>query len=124
MDIFPYLKSVVDQDDAAVVLCDLDHRILYMNPAAITRYHKRGGADLVGKNLLDCHNPESVACILRVLDRFRADNTHDKVFAYHNDKENRDVYIVALRDADGCLIGYYEKHEYRTPETALPYDLR
>lgn len=27
-------------------------------------------------------------------------------------KENKDVYIVALRDESKTLIGYYEKHEY------------
>ena len=27
-----------------------------MNPAAIQRYEKRGGKDLLGKSLLDCHN--------------------------------------------------------------------
>ena len=32
MDLFPYFKSVLDQDRAPVVLCGLDHIILYMNP--------------------------------------------------------------------------------------------
>lgn len=39
----------------------------------------------------------------------------------HNDKENKDVYTVALRDDDGKLIGYYEKHEYRNRETVGLY---
>ena len=30
--------------------------------------------------------------------------------------------MVALRDRDGALIGYYEKHEYRNAETAERYD--
>ncbi len=30
--------------------------------------------------------------------------------------------MIALRDDDGTLIGYYEKHEYRNIETAKPYD--
>ena len=30
--------------------------------------------------------------------------------------------MVALRDDEETLIGYYEKHEYRNPETATPYD--
>ena len=38
-----------------------------------------------------------------------------------NDKENKDVYMVALRDDDGTLIGYYEKHEYRNRETVGLY---
>ena len=33
-----------------------------------------------------------------------------------DDEENKDVYMVALRDDDGTLIGYYEKHEYRNRE--------
>ena len=31
--------------------------------------------------------------------------------------------MVALRDEDGTLIGYYEKHEYRDRETAALYDM-
>lgn len=29
-----YFKSVLEQDEAAIVLCDLEHTIVYMNPAA------------------------------------------------------------------------------------------
>ena len=32
-----------------------------------------------------------------------------------------DGYMVALRDEQGGLIGYYEKHEYRNPETEAFY---
>ena len=39
-----------------------------------------------------------------------------------DDKENKDVYMIALRDDDGTLIGYYEKHEYRDMETMSLYD--
>jgi hypothetical protein len=31
--------------------------------------------------------------------------------------------MVALRDDNGTLIGYYEKHEYRNRETAKLYDI-
>ena len=34
VELTPFFKSVVDQDRAAVVLCDLEHTIIYMNPAA------------------------------------------------------------------------------------------
>ena len=43
MKLSAFFKSVIDQDRAPVVLCDLDHTILYMNPAAIRNYAKRGG---------------------------------------------------------------------------------
>ena len=44
------------------------------------------------------------------------------VYTFHNGKQDKDVYMVALRD-DGKLIGYYEKHEYRNTETMKQYDL-
>ena len=123
MELNAYFKSLVDQEHAAVVICGLDHTILYMNPAAIASYAKHGGAALLGKSVLACHAPHSCQTIQKVVDWFAADKQHNLVYTYHNEKQNKDVYMVALRDADGTLIGYYEKHEYRTPETMKLYDL-
>ena len=39
-DLNAYFKSIIDQDREAVVICDLDHTILYMNPAAVVDYKK------------------------------------------------------------------------------------
>lgn len=117
-----YYKSMVDQDRAAVVICNLEHEIIYMNPAAVESYAKRGGDKLIGRSLLDCHNPESVEQIKKVVEWFAADENHNIVYTFHNEKQNKDVYMVALRD-NGSLIGYYEKHEYRNTEKMKPYDL-
>ena len=122
MNLNPYFKSVLDQDRASIVLCGLDHTILYMNPAAIRCYAKHGGAALVGRSLLNCHNPQSIVAIQNVVDWFAADPSHNLIFTYHDDKHNRDVYMVALREEDGTLIGYYEKHESRSLETMPRYD--
>ena len=54
-----YFKSIIDQDRCAVVICNLAHEIIYMNPTAAARYAKRGGAALVGQSLLNCHNAHS-----------------------------------------------------------------
>ncbi len=45
------------------------------------------------------------------------------VYTSRNNEENKDVYMVALRDDNGTLIGYYEKHEYRNNETSEMYCL-
>lgn len=121
MNLTSFFKSVLEQDVAAVVLCNLDHEIIYMNPVAVENYHKWGGADLVGKSLLNCHNPNSVEKIQMVIDWFQEDRAHNRVFTFHNEKQNKDVYMIALRDDDQNLIGYYEKHEYRNVESAKPY---
>ena len=113
-------RSVLEQDRAPVVICDLDSTVVYMNPAAIARYH----GDLCGKSLKACHNAASNEKIDRVLAWFAESRDHNVVYTYRNDRENKDVYMVALRDADGSLIGYYEKHEYRERESARLYDMR
>ena len=114
-----FFKSIIDQDNAPIVICDLDSTIIYMNPASIKRYH----GDLTGQNLKNCHNADSNAKIDRVLEWFAGSEDNNIVYTSRNDKENKDVYMVALRDENGTLIGYYEKHEYRNMETAELYDI-
>ncbi len=116
------LCSVMAQDRAPIVICDLHHTILYMNPVAEQHYQRYGGAALLGKSLLDCHNASSRARIDQVIAWFAESTANNMIYTYRNDRENKDVYMVALRDADGTLIGYYEKHEYRNAETAALYD--
>lgn len=122
MNISAFFKSILEQDRAAIVVCDLEHKIVYMNPAADERYKKRGGYDLVGKSLLDCHNSKSNEMIKKILDWFGESEDNNIIYTFYNPKENKDVYMVALRDDDKKLIGYYEKHEYRNRETADFYD--
>lgn len=124
MELFPYFKSVLEQDRSAVVLCDLEHTIIYMNPAAGERYVKYGGMALVGKSLLDCHSPQANEMIKKVVAWFQESSGHNLIYTFRSEKENKDVYMVALRDDDGTLIGYYEKHEYRGQETMKLYDFK
>ncbi|MCI7760069.1 MAG: PAS domain-containing protein [[Eubacterium] saphenum] len=117
----PYFKSIVEQDRCAVVICNLRHEIIYMNKSARERYKKHG--ELVGTSIFDCHNAESNAKIREVVEWFAKSPDNNFVFTYHNDRENKDVYMVALRGEDDELIGYYEKHEFRNPETMKLYDV-
>ena len=71
-DINEIYKSVLEADRAAVVICDLEHTIIYMNPVAIERYSKWGGKELMGKSLLNCHNEKSREMIIKVIDWFKA----------------------------------------------------
>lgn len=114
-----YFKSIIDQDRAPIVVCDLESTILYMNPASVMRY--RG--NLTGKNLKSCHNADSNLKIDKVLEWFGMSKDNNIVYTSRNDKENKDVYMIALRDDDGTLIGYYEKHEYRNRETVNFYEI-
>ena len=132
-DLNAYFKSVIDQDTASVVLCDLNHTIVYMNPAAIRNYAKHGGAALIGRSLLHCHNASSNSRIQEVVDWFAASPEHNIIYTYHNEKQNKDVYMVALRDEDGqmydavagtfLVVGLGEEDfASLTPELAQKYE--
>ena len=123
MELYEVYKSVLESDRAAVVICNLEHEIIYMNPVAISRYEKWGGKALLGKSLLDCHNEQSREMIGKVVDWFKSSKDHNLVYTSYNQKENKDVYMVALRNAAGDLIAYYEKHEYRNRESMKIYEI-
>lgn len=112
-------KSILEQDRAPIVVCDMDSVVVYMNPSAIAQYKR----DLTGQSIKDCHPAAANQRIDQVLAWFAKSPDNNLVYTFHNDKKNKDVYMVALRDEQGTLIGYYEKHEYRDRETAPLYDL-
>ena len=78
----------------------------------------------MGKSLLDCHSPAANEKIKQVVDWFSKSQDNNRVYTFYNEKENKDVYMIALRDDNGTLIGYYEKHEYRNRETMEFYDMK
>ena len=112
-------KSILEQDKSPLVVCNMASTVVYMNPSAIARYKR----DLTGKSIKSCHPAAANEKIDQVLEWFAKSRENNIVYTFRNDEENKDVYIVALRDGDGALIGYYEKHEYRNRETAKLYDI-
>ena len=63
-----FYRSILEQDRASVVICNLNHEIIYMNPQAIRSYEKRGGEKLIGRSLMECHNAESAEKIQKVIE--------------------------------------------------------
>ena len=100
MGLGAYFKSIIDPGSCSC--CDLQpgsQNHLYMNPAAAANYHKYGGAEQLGKSLLDCHG-----AFQRKNQRSRCmvcqKEENNLIYTSHNEKQNKDVYMVALRDAD------------------------
>ncbi len=112
-------KSIIDADTQPVVVCDIDSTVVYMNPASIKKYR----VDIVGKSIKCCHNSDSNDKIDRVIEWFSKSKDNNIVHTFYDEKKNKDVYMVALRDDGGELIGYYEKHESREKEIAGFYDI-
>lgn len=116
---YQLFKSILQQDRAPIVVCDMSSTVVYMNPAALAKYR----VDLTGKSIRSCHPSAANEKMDAVLEWFGRSKDNNLVYTFRNDRENKDVYMVALRDDDGELIGYYEKHEFRNAETAPLYDI-
>ena len=70
------LKSVLDQDLAPVVVCDMEDIIVYMNPSATEHYHK----DLTGSNIKDCHSEKANEKIDKVLAWFKESKDNNIIY--------------------------------------------
>lgn len=53
--------------NCAVTVADADCNIIYMNERSRRTFSNRGGADLIGHNLMDYHNDRSKEIIRRLL---------------------------------------------------------
>jgi len=65
----------IKESSAAVTVCDKDGIILEMNDKAIETFRDYGGAELIGKNLYDCHPGESKNKLKQLMDS-RKDNVY------------------------------------------------
>lgn len=119
MDIRDLFKSFVDSDENPVVMCDLDYRIVYMNAVAEKQY-----GSIKGKNLELFMTEEALTKLNMTIEWFREDKKNSRVFAFHDEPENVDVYIVALRGTKGDLCGFSSVRRSRIPEDGKNYDLK
>ena len=80
------LGTLFDGLRAAVTIADQDFQISFMNDRAAAFYAEDGGVELIGRNLLDCHDrDEHKAMIRAAYARYRAgDLTPTR---YHSQKE-------------------------------------
>lgn len=100
-----FLAAVLDSLKAPVLVADRDHVTRYMNKAAIDHYDD--GETLVGRSLMDCHNERSRAMMVEVLAALDAGEDERLI----TDNAEHRVYMRAVRDASGAVIGYYERYE-------------
>jgi transcriptional regulator with PAS, ATPase and Fis domain len=57
----------IDKLDGNVIVSDAEGKIIYMNEKAIIHYDKDGGKNLLGRDLLECHNESSRRKIMEIM---------------------------------------------------------
>ena len=123
MEIDKYLRAFVETDMNQIVICDTNHIIVYMNKVAIEKFSDLGGADLIGKSLMQYLGVETQSRIEAIVSWFSESPDNNWVYTYRNEASQTDMYAVALRDENGNLIGYYEKRRSTFPEAEELYHM-
>ena len=99
------MAALLDSLRDPLLFADTDHVTRYMNTSAIEHYEE--GESLIGRSVLDCHNEQSQETIVEVLEAMQAGEEERLI----TDSEEQRIYIRAVRDAGGQLLGYYERYE-------------
>jgi transcriptional regulator with PAS, ATPase and Fis domain len=89
-----------------IVISDENIDIVYMNDAAIKNHEKRGGADLIGKSLLDCHNADSQRKIKEMYEAFAdGDLKTRQIRVERGDIARRSLMMPIMQDGrvKGCV---------------------
>ena len=86
--------------NCAITVCDADCNILYMNAKSRETFAKRG--NLIGANLRDCHQPQSVA----IIDRLLADGGTN-CYTISKEGKRKMIYQSAYTD-NGKVAGLVE----------------
>lgn len=98
------LNSIIDP----VLVADTNHIVQYMNKAAEKHYEE--GDSLMGSNLLFCHNEESQKMMIDILEKMQNELEEELI----TDNEKFRIFMRAVRDESGKLIGYFERYESPT----------
>jgi PAS domain-containing protein len=120
-ELFDFFKGIIDSEEGPIVLCNLEYRIIYENPAAMKYYAPV--SPVTGKLLSTLMDEEMMSKVDMSVEWFKEDIKNNKVFALHDKANNMDMYILAIRNADGELIGFYGRREDRTPDGGKEFDL-
>ncbi len=100
------LEAILDAYAYEIVFVDLNHIVRYMNKIAKERYK---GRIEVGQTLFNCHNENSKKKIEEFL--LRAKEGEDEMFQVVNPKTGEREFFVPVKDKNGSLMGYFERHE-------------
>jgi PAS domain-containing protein len=100
------LAAILDSQKDPILFADTGHVTRYMNKAAIAHYEE--GEGLIGRSLLDCHNEASQQMMIEILAAMQDEGLEERLIT--DDKEHR-IYMRAVLDVDGQVLGYYERYE-------------
>jgi len=87
----------------AVTVSDKENRILWMNDKAAAGYADQGGRNLIGKDLMICHNDRSRQILNRMLQ-----TGEPNIYTIEKKGVKKLIYQVSWKDEAGEIAGLVE----------------
>ncbi len=106
--------ALLDSMKAPMLFADTDHMVRYLNRAAVEYYDR--GEELLGTDLLECHNSQSQVLMKEILAAMQEGEEERLI----TDNSKHRIYMRAVRDREGRLLGYYERYEPPLENHNLP----
>ena len=100
-----FYQSLLNSVKDPILFTDTNHIVQYMNKAAIEHYEE--GKNLLQSNLLKCHNEESQKMMVDIFAEMQ-NGLEEKLIT---DNEKHRIFMRAVRDEEGNLLGYFERYE-------------
>jgi len=100
------MAAILDSLKEPILVADTEHVARYMNRAAVEYYEE--GTSLIGRSLLDCHNEQSQTMMIDILAAMQEEGLEEQLIT---DNEKYRIFMRAVRDAEGRVLGYYERYE-------------
>lgn len=89
--------------NCAITVADADCNIIYMNERSRHTFAGRGGAALIGHNLMDYHNDRSKRIIRRLLDEGGTN-----AYTIEKEGQRKMIFQSAWSDESGAVAGLVE----------------
>jgi len=116
----PLQVGAMTLEQIALIFTHLPVDVTFVDDGNDVRFYSGGNnrifertPDIIGRNVLNCHNPDSVQIVFKILEDFRAgtrDTAEFWIQTKPQDPDSRFIHIryFAVRDAQGKFYGTLE----------------
>jgi PAS domain-containing protein len=105
-----FFQAIIESIPAEIVIIDNNHKILLANKFAREKYSNSSPQLREGNSIFACHkNEKSHQIIQNAYDEIKKGK--DRVYIYNSDETGKSAYLIAVRDSERNILGYYEWFE-------------
>jgi DUF438 domain-containing protein len=104
------MEAILDSIEYPIIFVDTDFIIKYLNKRAREEYYeKRKIKNLIGKEIYHCHPPQAKEALRKAFKEL-TETGDNELFLYESQKVKSKLYLRAVRNKEGQLIGFYQRY--------------